>query len=144
MSKLDSSIAASKCRYHALYFIATNDTQLNSSTTDNNDMLKLSLLHRKHEWLNVEEDSKVGEKKFGGARESTGKLNISSIPPAFTPIPCTPLFFDVALNSITVSEAIDIRSGAKKAAKPQSDSSSSGGIVGTAQSWLGGWFSSGK
>jgi signal recognition particle subunit SRP68 len=61
----------------------------------------------------------------------SGKPNLVPFPPAFEPIPCKPLFFDLA------REQVAFPSLEKKVAGPASPQGASGG-------WLGGWLGWGK
>lgn len=83
-------------------------------------------------------------------------LVIQPIPPLFEPIPCKPIFYDIASNYLdaSVNDALDVRCGIKKPVKgkgkssdemssPSPSSAATGGLVGAAASWLG-WFSGSK
>ena len=57
-----------------------------------------------------------------------GKPNLVNFPPEFTPIPCKPLFYDIALNHVefpSLDHKLETGSG----------SGAAGGLSG----WLGGW-----
>ncbi|KAH7950433.1 hypothetical protein HPB49_023888 [Dermacentor silvarum] len=59
---------------------------------------------------------------------TTSKPNIAAFPPPFEPIPCKPLFFDLALNHIefpSLDDVVDTKKGQ--------------GLTGFVKGWLGGW-----
>ena len=57
-----------------------------------------------------------------------GKPNLVPFPPDFQPIPCKPLFFDIALNQVELPSLED-----KLEQKP-----AAGGITGFLKGWWGG------
>ena len=57
-----------------------------------------------------------------------GKPNLVNFPPEFSPIPCKPLFYDVALYHVEMP-SLDHKLGSTESG------ASSGGLGG----WLGGW-----
>ena len=59
-----------------------------------------------------------------------GKANLVSFPPSFTPIPCKPLFFDLAHEHLTFP-SLD-----EKMASP----GQAGSAQGASGGWLGGWL----
>ena len=59
-----------------------------------------------------------------------GKANLVSFPPSFTPIPCKPLFFDLAHEHLTFPSLDEKMSSPGQAGSAQG---ASGG-------WLGGWL----
>ena len=63
------------------------------------------------------------------------KPNLTNFPPNFAPIPCKPLFFDLAREHV---EFPDLE---KKIAGPKGNSASQQGASG---GWLGGWLGWGK
>jgi signal recognition particle subunit SRP68 len=60
---------------------------------------------------------------------ATGKANLVPFPPAFTPIPCKPLFFDLAQEHLSFPNIDD-----KMAPPGQAGAQGAGG------GWLGGWL----
>jgi len=58
----------------------------------------------------------------------SGASSLAQFPPQFRPIPCKPLFFDLALNHISFP-SLDAEKADSKA----------GGITGFVKGWLGGW-----
>lgn len=59
---------------------------------------------------------------------TTSKPRIAAFPPPFEPIPCKPLFFDLALNHIefpSLDDVVDTKKGQ--------------GLTGFVKGWLGGW-----
>lgn len=111
-----------------------NGAETTDSSADN--IALMSLLQRKSNWLTVENNDKSNKNSAPGM----GKVHVHSIPISFSPIPCKPLYFDCAIKHIPIPANIHVRSGAVN--KNKKDEETSSGIVGTAQSWLGGWFSS--
>ncbi|XP_022089362.1 signal recognition particle subunit SRP68-like [Acanthaster planci] len=63
-----------------------------------------------------------------GPELATGKPNLVPFPPDFQPIPCKPLFFDIALNQVELPSLED-----KLEQKP-----AAGGITGFLKGWWGG------
>ena len=61
---------------------------------------------------------------------SKGKANLVPFPPSFTPIPCKPLFFDLAYEHLSFPALDD------KMASPGQP----GGAQGASGGWLGGWL----
>lgn len=59
---------------------------------------------------------------------TTKKPNLAKFPPDFEPIPCRPLFFDLALNHVDFP-SLDDKMEQKKAA---------GGLTGMVKGWLWG------
>ena len=59
--------------------------------------------------------------------------NIAVFPPEFTPVPCKPLFFDLALNHVELPN-LDSKLEQKEVAAPQ-------GIMGRLGGLWGGWGS---
>ena len=57
-----------------------------------------------------------------------GKPNLVNFPPEFSPIPCKPLFFDIALNHVEFPSLED---------KLESESAKAGG--GGLSGWIWGW-----
>ena len=66
---------------------------------------------------------------------TSGKPNLYPFPPSFQPIPCKPLFFDLAREHV---EFPDLE---KKVAGP---AGAAGGQQGGSGGWLGGWLGWGK
>ncbi|CAL1543670.1 unnamed protein product [Lymnaea stagnalis] len=62
---------------------------------------------------------------------TTKKAILTRFPPEFEPIPCRPLFFDLALNHIEFPSLDDKLEQQKKAV--------AGGLTGIVKGWLGGW-----
>lgn len=109
-----------------------------------------------------QKEKKARGKTTGGVRGQKGKggqagvapvpVVVHSIPPSFAPIPCKPIFYDIALNHLEndVTDILDDRCGVKKRGGSQAarggatvssaPGESTTGIVGAAQS-LFGWFS---
>ena len=63
----------------------------------------------------------------------TGKPNLYPFPPSFEPIPCKPLFFDLA------REHVEFPSLEKKISTPGTAASPQGASGGWLGGWLGGW-----
>lgn len=151
LSKLDKRTTGSKCRLPALHFLwANQETSLKTDATKSTEhpyRLTGSLLTRKNDWVTVPPTStaeginvkegrgKAGKVKGGTDKNSFGQPTVFDIPPAFAPIPCKPIFFDVAYNSIEFPD-IDSRAGL---AVPDKKPAPATGLVGAAQS-LFGWF----
>ena len=57
-----------------------------------------------------------------------GKPNLVNFPPDFSPIPCKPLFYDIALYHVEYPD-LDHKLGSEAA----------GGKAGGLSGWLGGW-----
>ena len=114
---LESCINGAKLRLPAVHFLSSNA----SPSSDEASVVFQSLLQNKNKWIDAPEKS-----------SPYGPITVQSIPPAFTPIPCKPVFFDVALNYM---EFPDLDDTSKK-----SHAASSAGIVGAAQNFFGSWF----
>ncbi|XP_077526149.1 signal recognition particle 68 [Haemaphysalis longicornis] len=59
---------------------------------------------------------------------TTSKPRIAAFPPPFEPIPCKPLFFDLALNHVQFPSLDDV-----------TDTKKGQGLTGIVKGWLGGW-----
>eukprot|EP01041_Mallomonas_annulata_P006226 gene6226-12614_t len=124
------------------------------------DGIKLSgsLLSRKNEWIDITTTTNTNTTKTDNIntkktkiskgkktdKMNFGTLSVIEIPPAFTPIPCKPVFFDIAFNYIEapdISERAGIVNSIKKSAVNKDDGAPVGGLVGVAQN-LFGWFRS--
>jgi hypothetical protein len=103
-----------------------------------------------------------GNKGQGGVKGKAGAVEavpvvVHSIPPSFAPIPCKPIFYDIALNYLDaeVSDILDVKCGVKKkkavqgTAKGAATASTGGGVNGVSGGEdssgivgsLFGWFS---
>lgn len=113
---LEACISGAKLRLSAAHFLASDA----SNSSDETPTVFQSLLQNKNKWIDVPEKS-----------SSYGPITVHSIPPTFTPIPCKPVFFDVALNYM---EFPDLDDTSKKS------HASPAGLVGAAQNFFGSWF----
>ncbi len=67
-----------------------------------------------------------------------GKPNLADFPPSFTPIPCKPLFFDLAREHLTFPS--DVEDKLKAAVSPDGKGKeAAGGASGGWLGWMGGW-----
>lgn len=114
---LETCISGAKMRLPAAHFLASDA----SSSFEETSAVFQSLLQNKNKWIDAPEKS-----------SPYGPITVQSIPPAFTPIPCKPVFFDVALNYM---EFPDLDDTSKK-----SPAASPAGLVGAAQNFFGSWF----
>ena len=60
---------------------------------------------------------------------TTKKPNLTQFPPSFEPVPCKPLFFDVALSLVEFPSLED---------KLQTQKAATGGLTGMMKGWLWG------
>lgn len=132
---------------------AEKNLSMSVPSTKNKKGSKRKELQRK------QQQAKKGGKKNGqnGNGDGVGDavpVVVHSIPPSFAPIPCKPIFYDIALNYLDadVADILDEKCGVKKKKATRSAVSSSAasgtgeteeastGLVGAATSILG-WFS---
>ena len=64
-----------------------------------------------------------------GLDVASSKPNLVPFPPDFQPIPCKPLFFDIALNQVELPSLDD---------KLEQKAAAAGGITGFIKGWWGG------
>lgn len=112
LKELEANIEANKYTAHALSILGTDQVA--------EQMGSLSLQEKSlAERLDIYyEDPKL----------TSRQPHIAEFPPKFKPIPCKPLFFDLALNQVDFPP-LDDRVEQKKG----------GGITGFVRGWLGGW-----
>mmetsp|Transcript_20440 Transcript_20440/g.20558 ORF Transcript_20440/g.20558 Transcript_20440/m.20558 type:complete len:648 (-) Transcript_20440:69-2012(-) len=152
LTHLEKQVAGTRCRIPALALLhASQQNELPSTiggaetvvcSGSPSDRLAGSLLSRKDEWTHltprVEEVARNNLKRSVKTKKTDkvnfGEISVYDIPPAFAPIPCKPVFFDIAFNYI---EAPDIDGRAGLASKREENAPA--GLVGAAQS-LFGWF----
>lgn len=112
LQELANQAKGQKCAAHAAYIL--------ESTKVEHDVSKLSLDERPlKDRLDVYQEQPAASLK---------KPNLVNFPPSFQPIPCKPLFFDLALNHLEMPD-LEERVEKKKAA---------GGITGLVKGWLWG------
>jgi hypothetical protein len=142
---------SARCRHAASFALLTavsvavvsdegDSGKADGKQEDHNDAIQ-SLISRPFRWVEP-----VGKRanESGTSKSSDEKartLLVDDIPPAFVPIPCKPIFFDIANNYIDYPD-LDERAGIAKVRKaaPASEAASAGGLAGVAQNIFG-WFS---
>ena len=69
-----------------------------------------------------------------------GKAKLASFPPSFTPLPCKPLFFDLAREQLAFPDDLVSKAKVKDAAGAGGAGGQAGGAgAGWLGGWLGGW-----
>ena len=78
---------------------------------------------------------------FTSSHVLSGKPNLAHFPPSFTPIPCKPLFFDLAREQLTFPSLEAKLASPSKGKNAGTAGGASGGWLG---GWLGGWGGGGQ
>ncbi|GFV92382.1 signal recognition particle subunit SRP68 [Trichonephila clavipes] len=112
LKELSTKIEANKYNAYSLSILGTDNSSAQGDSASKN---KKPLMGRLDEY--VEDPTLVSQQP-----------HIAQFPPDFQPIPCKPLFFDLALNQIEFP-SLDDRIEQKKG----------GGITNFVRGWLGGW-----
>ena len=149
---LDRLVMSARCRHIASYTLSSatlageQDTMPTVDYSQQGSTIK-SLLSRPMQWVEPFEITakKLSKQSSSSVAQNKLTLVVDDIPPAFVPIPCKPLFFDIAGNYLEYPD-IDERAGIEKKVRKApgvgstGDSSAASGIVGVAQNIFG-WFS---
>jgi len=184
VAALETTISGAKLRYAAALVLheapgtgggvcSGNGMNMSSGGGDDSDSVG-SILLRKLNWLatpsslkhaapsNLPAASKERTQKQRNAlrqKHGGGALSVCPIPPTFAPIPCKPVFYDVALNHLDlaggdseVARGVDRRSGlqvsvSRPRGRSQDQETSPGGsssLVGAAAQSIYGWWSGGS
>lgn len=184
LKTLEDLITGSKTRILAFYSLATLPSSSSNMELSSSSIISTlssppslssphhntSMVRNPNQWISLNSSipqtnttklpqgkNKLKTNKISESDKKT--LIIQPIPPLFEPIPCKPIFYDIALNylELHVNDVLDTRCGVKKSNKMKSNTSSNslstsspspssaatGGLVGAAASWLG-WFSGSK
>ncbi|GBN20897.1 Signal recognition particle subunit SRP68 [Araneus ventricosus] len=112
LKELNTKIEGNKYNAYSLSILGSDSSGAQNENADKNKKL---LMERLDEY--VEDPTLVSQQP-----------RIAKFPPDFQPIPCKPLFFDLALNQIEFP-SLDDRIEQKKG----------GGITNFVRGWLGGW-----
>ncbi|KAF8771648.1 Signal recognition particle subunit SRP68 like protein [Argiope bruennichi] len=112
LKELNTKIEGNKYNAYSLSILGSDSSSAQNGNADKNKKL---LMERLDEY--VEDPTLVSQQP-----------RIAKFPPDFQPIPCKPLFFDLALNQIEFP-SLDDRIEQKKG----------GGITNFVRGWLGGW-----
>ncbi len=108
----------------SIFLLSISETQVNKNA---DKLSKLPLCDRLDEYY---EDPDLLK----------GKPNLSAFPPSFEPLPCKPLFFDLAREQLAFPnlehKMVSAAAKDKKDAGQQQGQGGSGGWLG---GWLGGW-----
>jgi hypothetical protein len=179
LKSLEDLISGGKTRLLAYLSLSTlpsaTTTTSPSSSTSESSFPHTSMIRYPNQWISLTSGTSIGsgsklknktlkmKKKgsappasSGGTEETEKTLLLQPIPPLFEPIPCKPIFYDLASNYLdsTVNDVLDVRCGIKKTMKKSKGETSAspspssaaattavgGGLVGAAASWIG-WFS---
>jgi len=111
LEELSTRIEGNKYHAYSLSILGNEDSSINSESAKE----KRRLMDRLDDYY--EDPSLVSQQP-----------RIAQFPPDFKPIPCKPLFFDLALNQVEFP-SLDDKIEQKKG----------GGITGFVRGWLGGW-----
>jgi len=115
LAKLEQAVESKQFVAHANSILETEMATEKMSNMELNAAKSVALIDRLDQYY---EDSDLLK----------GKPNLVNFPPEFTPIPCKPLFYDIALNHVEFP-SLDHKL----------DSGSGSGAAGGLSGWLGGW-----
>lgn len=158
VSGLETTISGAKLRYSSMLFLHESsgsllgDSVKSSSAVGSGRGSKQqgvgSLLMNRLDWLPLPNALTQAGPSLSISNDA---LRVCPIPPAFAPIPCKPVFYDVALNHLelsregALSEAVERRCGMSGAitatggaSLPARESSESPGLAQSIYGWLSG------